>query len=552
MWRAFIFLIISTVLGADTTRALSIDSFEAGDQSVVAFPGTSVSGGRTTESAAGGARKIVAIGLSGPALRIEGAVLGGVYTHSEDADVVGTTQIIWDGSVTAPLRSNGLARLNLLQDGATGFKVLVRSFDNPGGAAALPTHLVVRMYDGDDPSGGTWTEAESLLSEAVTAPREMIIPFSAFDAFRPGSSEIATRVGAVSLIVRTEQPAADLVIDFFGTTGVCDRVPDGHGRVIDQCGVCGGDNSRCADCAGVPNGPRLPGTPCPSGMPGVCSEGAYSTSCRCAPLVNPSPEICDGLDNNCDGIVDDGFALLGQPCTSGAPGCSYTATYVCAANGDLRCNIDQAQLTQCELSRGCDGVPGSRLVRDECGVCGGSGTSCRDCDGIVNGPHVRDRCGVCNGDGQSCLQCQSYNQRVTLTALDQGAKRQERLLRSVYAMIQAADPSAATRTLLATKRKQVHQLQVRNWTLSWILPQQVRVCGAQLFCTQVSHQWILDEYRINSEQLRKMTVESISILRAKAAPKFSVWYPLLLSADKLHEANLAMLKRVPAQQSSCS
>ena len=24
--------------------------------------------------------------------------------------------------------------------------------------------------------------------------------------------------------------------------------------VIDQCNVCGGDNSSCADCAGIPNG----------------------------------------------------------------------------------------------------------------------------------------------------------------------------------------------------------------------------------------------------------------------------------------------------------
>ena len=27
--------------------------------------------------------------------------------------------------------------------------------------------------------------------------------------------------------------------------------------VDDECGICGGDNSSCADCAGVPNGDSL-------------------------------------------------------------------------------------------------------------------------------------------------------------------------------------------------------------------------------------------------------------------------------------------------------
>ena len=34
---------------------------------------------------------------------------------------------------------------------------------------------------------------------------------------------------------------------------------------------------------------------------------------------------------------------------------------------------------------------------DECGVCGGDGSSCRGCDGITNSPLTRDECGVCNG-----------------------------------------------------------------------------------------------------------------------------------------------------------
>eukprot|EP00960_Hanusia_phi_P064858 765942-Hanusia_phi.AAC.1 len=41
---------------------------------------------------------------------------------------------------------------------------------------------------------------------------------------------------------------------------------------------------------------------------------------------------------------------------------------------------------------------------DDCGVCGGDGTSCRGCDGMINSGVVFDRCGVCGGQN-ACLGC---------------------------------------------------------------------------------------------------------------------------------------------------
>jgi hypothetical protein len=50
------------------------------------------------------------------------------------------------------------------------------------------------------------------------------------------------------------------------------------------------------------------GEACDTGLPGVCSEG--KTSCfefalTCSPNMAGKPEVCDGLDNNCDGTVDE-------------------------------------------------------------------------------------------------------------------------------------------------------------------------------------------------------------------------------------------------------
>ncbi|MGY8887752.1 MAG: hypothetical protein ACKVJY_01820, partial [Flavobacteriales bacterium] len=41
----------------------------------------------------------------------------------------------------------------------------------------------------------------------------------------------------------------------------CTDIPDGEcdcsGNILDECGVCGGDNSSCTDCAGVTNGDSI-------------------------------------------------------------------------------------------------------------------------------------------------------------------------------------------------------------------------------------------------------------------------------------------------------
>lgn len=53
----------------------------------------------------------------------------------------------------------------------------------------------------------------------------------------------------------------------------------------------------------------------------------------------------------------------------------------------------------------CYGVPGGYAVRDECGICGGDGSTCADCAGVPNGRAQEDCAGVCNGNDTSCADC---------------------------------------------------------------------------------------------------------------------------------------------------
>ncbi len=78
------------------------------------------------------------------------------------------------------------------------------------------------------------------------------------------------------------------------------------------------------------------GGSCNTGGMGVCAAGTdhcVSGHVTCVPNTAPSAELCDGLDNNCNGQVDENDPGGGGSCSTGQQGVCAAGTQHCQAGG---------------------------------------------------------------------------------------------------------------------------------------------------------------------------------------------------------------------------
>ena len=148
-------------------------------------------------------------------------------------------------------------------------------------------------------------------------------------------------------------------------------------------------------CVAAPISGCIPGEQCTSNEqcigPDECTVGFCDSTgnCQFAPIpgctscIPSGTEICDGLDNDCDGGVDEDYAL-GAPCFTGEGACQSLGNLVCNSSGD---GTVCSAILGTPVDETCDGLD-------------------NDCDGIidndVNSPFCELTQGVCAGSVQSC------------------------------------------------------------------------------------------------------------------------------------------------------
>lgn len=175
-----------------------------------------------------------------------------------------------------------------------------------------------------------------------------------------------------------------------------------------------------------------PNTVCNTGLPGQCAVGklicTQNGTLTCAQTVFPTAEICDGLDNNCNGLVDEN---LSQACYTGDAG--TLGVGVCHGGVEICSNgiwgACQGQVLPsaevCDgLDNNCNGQVDENIVRScydgppgtvDAGACVGGSQSCdagswSACTGEVlpysascyDGPPGTLDAGICHAGVESC------------------------------------------------------------------------------------------------------------------------------------------------------
>jgi hypothetical protein len=172
------------------------------------------------------------------------------------------------------------------------------------------------------------------------------------------------------------------------------------------------------DCDGtIDDAPGDVGDPCSAGV-GECENGGVTICqggnevCNATPGA-PGAELCNGLDDDCNGVADNSPTDVGDPCTAGLGECQDGGVTVCSGGLEV-CNAvpgTPGAETCNGLDDDCDGLVDDGfnvgLACDGVGACGAGVIECRTptttgCSTDPGGSQDQSQPELCNGVDDDC------------------------------------------------------------------------------------------------------------------------------------------------------
>lgn len=293
---------------------------------------------------------------------------------------------------------------------------------------SLGSYSVSIIATDDTIEGSLISQGSIVEPTGLRSPNGAVLMYSDFNNsysdWTTSGFESLTKNSFAYLLNHSCSPS-NIPVFIIGCDGVCNS-----GKVKDDCGVCGGDNSKCTACpdstACSYDADRLFDDESLCTYPekfyscaGVCdAESDCNGDCG-GTAVKDICGVCDGKGStmDCDGVCSgtsiedecgvcngDGLSCTAKGCTN-STACNYnedstiddgTCWYALVEYG-----IDYDCFGNCMKDLDCKSVCGGSDVVDDCGVCGAKNADI-DCFGNCFGGAVVDDCGVCDGDSSTC------------------------------------------------------------------------------------------------------------------------------------------------------
>jgi hypothetical protein len=159
--------------------------------------------------------------------------------------------------------------------------------------------------------------------------------------------------------------------------------------------LCDGNDN---DCDGRIDEDYELGASCDSGEGRCFREGIVGcdenqVNARCLPMmVDDVPEVCDAVDNDCDGLIDEDFDAIGAACEQGEGACTVQGVLACNLEGTaLVCSVVATDSTPelCnDLDDDCDGQVDESFAQKGAQCSGGIGAC------VFDGHYICDVAGT--------------------------------------------------------------------------------------------------------------------------------------------------------------